>query len=183
MPRDRNDPDQPRMIRARQREEQALDLRARGASLTAIGEQLGISHTTASRAIARALRRAAPAGETVEDRRMMLQHRIEQRRLEYARIASRAHPVLHAGKAVTVVERQRDGTVREVPLTDDGVTMQALAGMRDTDVDEAKLWGLDAAKRYEVSGEDGGPIEHEVRVAALSERIAALRSVPPVEVP
>jgi hypothetical protein len=175
MPRDRNDPTQPRMLAAAQREKQALQLRISGASVTDIAETLGITPSAVSKCIARALAKARPDAATVEQMRQLQMARIEARRLDGVRMASRHHPVLHQGVPVSVTGP--DGVDRE--LEDDGPRVAALGVVRDADRDLAALLGLNAATRWE--GEASiEVVSRESRIASLLERAqtARLKALP-----
>lgn len=180
-----NDPRHPRMLKAREREQQALTLRASGASITAIAAELEITPGAVCKCITRALEASQPDPAKIEERRALIQERFDRRRLEVERILSRPHPVLHQGRPVVVVRQARDGTQEQVLLDDDGIRMQALDRLARVDEDERTLWGLDAARKYEHAGEGGGPVKLEVRVASLLERtravVAATRDLPEPE--
>lgn len=178
-----NDPRHPRMIQARERDRQSLELRAAGATVTVIAAQLGITPGAVSKCITRALAASQPGSQAIEERRSLVQERNDRRRLLLEQIIGREHPILEKGKPVTVTRVGRDGVSRDEWLDDDGIKLAALDRLARCDEDERKLWGLDAAKRYEMSGVDGGPVEHEVRLASLVDRIVALRSLPTGDVP
>jgi hypothetical protein len=172
-----NDPDHPRMLQARLRERQALDLRARGVDINGIAEQLGVQPRGARDILKRAIAalRYDDDSEAQKERRAMLQARLDLRRLEAARVAGRRHLVLYQGQPVTVTDDQ--GVPR--PVDDDEVKLRALDRLRDCDHDEAALWGLNAASKFEHTGAEGGAIDVNVWAQAQLVQLAEVRLLHP----
>lgn len=134
-----------------------------------IAERLGVTPQGAGKIVRRALATLVPDVDEMTERRQMMQVRIDMRRLAAAQVLAREHPVLHQGQPVTVGDRNLD---------DDGVKLQALDRLRAADHDEARLWGLDAAEKFEHTGAQGGPVEVEHWVTVQQERIAKIRLMP-----
>ena len=133
-----------RTLLARQREQQALELRLGGASYARIGEALGMTAGGAWKAIDRALARQEAHCEESTDK---------LRRLE----ATRCDRLL-----VGLWPRALQGDV------------QAVREALHISKRRSELLGLDAARRQELSGPDGGPIEFDL--SALSdEELAQLQ--------
>lgn len=151
-----NDPKNPRMLLARRRERQVMELRSRGVDVRDIAEQLQMSERGVRASLDRALKRMSDPID-MESRRALYLRRIEMRRQAAAGILARSHPIFHNGRLV----HDDDGRT----VDDDAVKLAALDRLRHADHDEAKLFGLDAAERYEVTGREGGPLDVSVWVA------------------
>jgi DNA-binding CsgD family transcriptional regulator len=126
-------PTSDRMMEAREREVQALELRKQGASYRAIGRHLGISQTAAHDAVMRVLARFAAQSE---------KHTRELRQLEVERLdaaMSVVMPLVRRGDLAAV-----DRLVRLVDA-------------------RARLLGLNAPAQVEVGGiAQGAPLKAEI---------------------
>ena len=145
-----------------------------------IARLVGYSNATAVRRAVLAAAERQALRLNLEQERQLFQARIEARRVEANRILGRTHPVISAAGKVVMVEREdpRTGEKRLVELDDDGVKLAALAELDRLDKLEADLLGLNAARKYEVTGPEGGPVQVEHRVAALMERAASITLLP-----
>lgn len=161
-----------------------MELRSRGVAVNVIADQLGVTPSAASKIIKRALAALVADTDELAERRELMQMRIDQQRFATNQVLARDHPVLYQGEPVRVARTDPEtGEVIETrTLDDDGIKLAALDRLRALDRSEAELWGLDAAKKFEHTGQGGGPVEHEMRVAALMERTASITLMPPAAI-
>lgn len=131
-----------------QRQAQAWELRKAGGSYRAIGQQLGISHVQAQRDCETVLRELQQQSLGLAD---------EWRTLQLQRCED---------MILGLWARARGGDTEAI-----GATVKVMRHQAD-------LLGLDAPKRIETSGIDGGPIEIDERItvsqAERDERILAI---------
>jgi hypothetical protein len=111
--------------------------------------------------------------------------------VEANRIMATRHPLLdRTGRPVMIPAVDRNGNPRQdgqgnpvmIPAEDDDVRLRAMREKRHITARIAALMGLDAAQKFEVGAPGGGPLELEVRVAALNKRFdnITLLPLPPV---
>jgi hypothetical protein len=118
-----------RMLSARAMEVEAVRLRLAGMSYSSMSERLGVSASSAHRAVLRSLARtAADLGESADALRSLELQRLDA-------LLAGLWPAASAGDPAAVSVALRVSERR------------------------AKLLGLDAPSRRELSGADGGPIE------------------------
>ncbi|MGH9094983.1 MAG: hypothetical protein ACRDXE_07470, partial [Acidimicrobiales bacterium] len=107
---------------------------------------------------------------SLEDMRTAARTRNERMAYEVNRIFRRHHPLLdRAGRIV----RNDKGE----PLDDDMVKLAAVDRMIKLDDRLARLYGMDAATKYEHTGPEGGAIPVEHRISSLRDRLDRLKLV------
>lgn len=138
---------------AREHERRAWELRTRGWSQTRIGAELSLDQSTISKALqrvsARVLAELRPQVEAMKaEQTAQLEHLLDEAVQAWER--SRRPKVTTAdGDDVKTVTLETAGEPRFL-----AEARALLTSIRD-------LWGLDAPAKQEVTGKDGGPIEHD----------------------
>ncbi|MFA5379909.1 MAG: hypothetical protein WC455_29385, partial [Dehalococcoidia bacterium] len=156
---------------AAERRPQALQLRIAGASYRAIGKQLGTSGVQAFRDVEYELKLLAEESKEEAERVRQL----ETERLDALLLA--LWPRAKGGRI------QNGAGEYEVIAPDQGAVDRILRIMER----RSKLMGLDAPVKQELTGKDGGPIEHEHRLnpeqfdralTALADAVRDIVSIP-----
>ena len=133
-------PNAPR-VDAAERDAQALELRAGGASFRVIADQLGVSVSTAWKCVDRGL--AATRHEPSTKLRALERERLDRLTVQAVQVLQARHVVVSAGKIV----RDDDGQ----PLVDHGPTLAAISTLRGLMERRARLEGLDEPVRHDIS--------------------------------
>jgi DNA-binding CsgD family transcriptional regulator len=140
------------------RRRKALDLKAKGASYVQIGEALGVSNKTAYYDVQHA------AAELDAETKILATRYIDIE-LQTLDLAQR--------NLVPVVQ----GTEKGIKASDRAAAANAIVRIGER---RAKLLGLDAPDRHELSGRDGGPIVTETTTTMTDEellrRVEAMRA-------
>lgn len=142
-----------RTMEQRQKDHEAANLRLKGRTFVEIGEHFGLSDSTAFDMVARAWKDIP-----IESTEQLLAN--ETAKLDY--LEAKAHEIMtkhHAyvtpsGKVATL-----DGEI----LTDDGPALQAMNTLLKIADRRAKLLGLNAPTRTELTGKNGAAIEIETK--------------------
>jgi hypothetical protein len=166
MPKRRSPTQMPARIAAvKEKEARALEMVKAGATLAVIASALGYANPSGAwKAIQRGLA-AIPKAEA-DELRLIQSERLADLYRHTLGVLARHHPVLYKGRPVLGADGQA--------LDDDGVKLKAIDTLVRVGDSFARLNGLDLPRKVEVSGVDGEPIAHEVRVGALIERLAAI---------
>jgi hypothetical protein len=145
---------------------QVLALKRQDLSFDEIGKHLGISKATAHRAFHRALPRIVEPEATAYRSEHLA--RLAMAREVVMEIIGTRHVVISNGHIVSeIIGVYEDGKpIYGEPYEDDGVTLAALDRLVKIDEREARLLGIDAEQkvnlsggiRYEVVGVDGGDL-------------------------
>ncbi len=135
-----------------ERRRRALQLRQAGASLTQIGEHLGVSESRACRIVQDAL--AAVVREPADEVRQLELARLDQLWVEATKVLRRTHITVSNGR-VAIDPRT------EQPLEDDGPVLNAIDRLLKIQERRAKLLGLDAPSKLTVLTEDA--VDAEIR--------------------
>jgi hypothetical protein len=151
-----------------ERRRRALQLRQAGASLSQIGEHLGVSESRACRIVQDAL--AATVREPAEEIRALELARLDQLWVEATKVLRRQHVTVSNGRVVI-----HPGT--KAPLEDDGPVLNAIDRLLKIQERRARLLGLDAPTKHEVLTLDA--IDAEIN--RLSAQLTG--SAPPTEAP
>ena len=139
-----------------ERDHEAAALRSTGMVLKDIGEHFGVTKSAAHKMVQRAIA-DIPRGDT-EALLALEIAKLDQVEDRYWEVVNSVHPyVSQSGRLVAWSED--DGT--EVALSDDGPVMVALAGIVKVSQHRARLLGLNAPSRTEVTGAQGGSISIE----------------------
>ncbi|MGO8683980.1 MAG: hypothetical protein ACLQUT_05305 [Thermoleophilia bacterium] len=154
-------------LEVEQRLERELTLRRRGASYRQIARDVGVVAATVQRDIVRELDRLARAneGKTAEWRELELQ-RLDALEMVASDVLAARHITVNNGR---VIIDPRTGE----SMIDDDVTLRAIATLLRISERRARLLGLDAPARQEISGSDGGPIDLVVDAQNARERLIA----------
>mgnify|MGYP000930301741 CR=1 FL=1 len=141
----------PRTLEARDHESRAVAMRKRGLTYDAIGRALGVTRQSAHAMVKRAMERAAT--ELKDEAREAIALDLERldAMLAVSYRAARGGDLAAMDRVLKILERR------------------------------AKLLGLDAPTRSEVTGADGGPVAIEDVRARLIARIAALTAARPAD--
>ncbi|MCF3101436.1 hypothetical protein IPZ58_07560 [Streptomyces roseoverticillatus] len=123
------------------RDAEAAELRARGMSYRRIAAELGIDVHTAHDAVERALK--AIVQEPAEKVRALELERLDLLYERAVQVLERRHVTVSQGRIV------REG---DQPLQDDGPVLQAIDRLLKIQERRARLLGLDAATKANVSG-------------------------------
>ncbi len=142
-----------RTMEQRQKDHAAATLRLKGRTYQEIGDEFGVADATAYDMVARAWKDLP-----IESTEQLLAN--EMAKLDY--LEAKAHEIMTkhhayvtpAGKVVSL-----DGEI----LTDDGPVLQAMNTLLKIADRRAKLLGLNAPTRTELTGRNGGAIEIEDR--------------------
>ena len=153
-----------RTMEQRHEDNKAATLRLRGKTYVEIAHELGVSKSTAYDMVSRALSEL-PTESTAE----LLAN--ETAKLDY--LEAKAHEIMvkhHAhvtpsGKVATL-----DGEI----ITDDGPVLQAMNTLLKIADRRAKLLGLNAPVRTELTGKGGGAIEIEDKSREARESVLSL---------
>lgn len=124
-----------------ERDAEAARLRGRGLSYRAIAAELGVDVHTAHDAVDRALR--AIVQEPAEQVRKLELDRLDRLYEAAISVLEREHVTVSQGKIIYK---------GDAPLLDDGPVLQAIDRLLRIQERRAKLLGLDAATKTEVSG-------------------------------
>lgn len=143
----------------------ALELRAEGLTLSQIANQLGLScPQAASKLVQKALK--ATIEEPAEHLRKVSLERLDLMYREAMDVLRGYHLVISNGVAVRDPtfqfdpDEHVDGSVpREALIRDTGPVLAAIDRLLKIEERRAKLLGLDAPKKTELTGADGGPVE------------------------
>jgi hypothetical protein len=144
-----------------ERLERELTLRRRGASYRQIARDVNTSAATVHRDIVGELARLARKneGKTAEWRELELQ-RLDALDVVASNILATRHITVSNGRVVIDPRTAQ-------PFTDDDVTLRAIAALLRISERRARLLGLDAPTKQEISGSGDSPLEIVVtRVAA-----------------
>ena len=156
-----------RSVETAARDQRAAEMLARRFTYQQIGDELGISRQAAHQACKRAMRDVIKAGkESTEEAIELEAAKLDALESAYLEILQKQHLVVTASGKVA----QENGQ----PLEDDGPAMTALMGLLKISESRRRLLGLDAPKRSEISGRDGGPIELTDVRASLETYLTAL---------
>ena len=172
MPRRPKGSGTPAGIASRVREAQALQLRANGATYSAIAESLGMTEAGVYTAVKRAMDRI-PEPDVAFYRKLQVEQINESYQI-VSRIALNPPPILDkAGRPVYYDHQVRDNAGNVVrterrPLLDVKVQMQAVAQRKMLLERMAALLGLDAEQKFQLTGPDNGPIQ--ITVDSLMDR-------------
>lgn len=123
-------PTSPHRTRAAELGRQALELRCQGHSVATVADRLGVPKSTAFAALKRELEHLR------EESRDLATTLRDQRSAEYDAVKAAMAPLMAAGD-----QRAADVYTKAVNA-------------------QVALWGTAAAKAVEVTGKDGGPLEH-----------------------
>ncbi|MFI9200172.1 hypothetical protein [Streptomyces sp. NPDC053048] len=126
---------------AARRDAEAAELRAKGWHYRRIAEHLGIDVHTAHQAVQRALK--AIVQEPAEEVRTLELERLDRLYERAVEVLERRHVTVSQGKII-----YEGGE----PLADDGPVLQAIDRLLRIQERRAKLLGLDAATKTQVSG-------------------------------
>jgi hypothetical protein len=151
-------------------------MRTLGYTLDQISTEIGWnSPSTAFRAIMRAMERRER--ENVDALRSLENDRLDEVFRSAATVFFRPPPLLYKGRPVVVSRTRPDGTVVAEEQVDVTAKMRAGDLMIKVFERRARLNGLDAAEKYELTGADGGPVPVEVEVSAAKvlEQIQSIR--------
>jgi len=144
---------------------EALKLRGEGLTLSAIATRMGLgSPQHASKLIQKALR--ATIQEPAEELRKIELDRLDMMTREVTEVLKGFHLVISNGQAVRDPrfqfdpEQHEDGSVpQEALVRDTGPILAAVDRLLKIQERRAKLLGLDAPKKTELSGPDGEPLQ------------------------
>ena len=157
-----------RLLAAAEKERQAVDLRMKRLPYREIAEALGYANESAARkAVERSMARTIEATTETAD---------ELRRIEIECL-DRQHRRLEKQieKALAVVAAWEEaGGEGEPPAFDPGMHARLEDSLTKVAARRASLLGLDAPKRAELTGKDGGPIPVEATWAGTFESAKAL---------
>jgi hypothetical protein len=148
------------------RDAEAAKLRGQGLTYRAIAQTLGYaSKSSAHDAVGRAFRDTLT--EPAEQARAVELARLEDAHDAALAVLLREHVTVSHGKVITV----KDDQGNDVPLIDDGPTLQAIDRIERLSVSRRKLLGLDAPLRHELTMGD-----IDAALAATNAALAAARS-------
>lgn len=149
-------------VDAAQRDAQALELRAAGASFRVIADRLGVSVSTAWKCVDRGL--AATRHEPSARLRVLERERLDRLTVEAVKVLQARHVAVSGGRIV----RGDDGQ----PLVDHGPTLQAVNTLVRLMERRAKLEGLDAPARHQVDARVMTGDQMDDRIAELENLLA-----------
>jgi hypothetical protein len=129
-------------VDAAERDAPAMELRALGATFRQIAERLGVSVSTAHKCVDRGL--AATRQEPSAKLRILERERLDHLQRETARVLAAAHVVVQGGKVVVDEDTGQ-------PLVDHGPRLAAVNTLLRVMERRAKLEGLDAPTRHDIS--------------------------------
>jgi hypothetical protein len=159
-----------KVIEIEERAQRALDLRRQGLSYSQIAATMNSDKTTAHRDVTRLLKRLAKQndGLTAEFRALELE-RLDDLERAARRILTNSHVNISHGRVVYDTEIDNiTGEVKKVKMMDDGPVLQAVHALIRIGERRARLLGIDAPTRAELTGAEGGPI-----VAVSTDDLAA----------
>jgi len=130
-----------RSIETAERDAEAARLRARGLSYRAIAARMGVDVSTAHAAVQRALK--ATVEEPAADVRVLELERLDRMYETVMGVLERKHVTVSNGKVVTLDDE---------PIEDDGPVLAAVDRLLRIQERRAKLLGLDAEKKINLSG-------------------------------
>jgi hypothetical protein len=141
-----------------EKDHRAAEMRSRSMTYEQIGNQLGVTRQAAHQMVQRAINDIPKdGGEQALAMELMKLDYIERRAFV---IATTKHPVISNGGKVVL----RSGGVE---IEDDTPILKALDTLLKVSQTRAKLLGLNAPTRTELTGKDGAPIQ----VEAIKERL------------
>ena len=143
-----------------------------GWSFRQIARHLGISHTQAREDYLRASSER-PAVDKASAKSGALEH-LDFLQRETLKILRRTHYVAQFGKIAFLEEEQPDGSVRSVPLVDDGPILAAIRELRQIEERRAKILGYEAPRQQPVL-----VLTDEILLEALAQREAELGELEP----
>jgi hypothetical protein len=149
-------------VDAAQRDAQALELRAAGATYRQIAQRLGVSVSAAHECVTRGLDRTRR--EPAEQLRELELERLDRLQVEATKVLAARHVIVQAGKVVV------DEDTRQ-PMVDHGPTLVAIRTLVQVQESRRQLLGLDApvrvdAKVFTVDQMDARIAELEALLAA-----------------
>jgi hypothetical protein len=144
-------------VDAAQRDAQALELRADGASYRQIANRLGISVSTAWACVERGLDRTRR--EPADRLRELELERLDRLQVEATKILAGRHVVIQAGKVV--VDKHGD------PYADHGPTLTAIRTLVQVQESRRKLLGLDAPAKHDLRARMFTIDELDMQIAEL----------------
>jgi len=124
-----------------------MELRRTGASFGAIGEELGVSGEWVRRIYYDTLRQI-PA-EAVATYRQEQLERLDHLQERANEVLARKHLTVQNGKVVTLPHEGDDGATTDLPLEDDGPTLEAVRTILQIEKLRAELLGTPAPQRIE----------------------------------
>lgn len=162
-----------------EREKRAWELRCQGWSQIRIGVELGVDNSTICKILARLRARvlaqtASKAEAYKAEQHALCEHLIDEALQEWQRSKRNAVKATRQTDAGSgdgdVASKERTSRTDEVREGDVAYLDRALAAMER----QAKLWGLDAPVKREITGKDGGAIRqhHSFDFDALAGREA-----------
>lgn len=165
--------------KAADREAAAVRLWVTGMSLSQIADRVGYKGATGAKtAIDRALRRIPDEAADEARRKMAMQ--LAELELATFRIMTNPNPLTDKGKAITVEQRAADGTVTRVGLVDQNAQLKAVQTFVRVQESQRKLLGLDAASKFELTGDGGSAIEVSIREELTKAVLAKVRNLRPI---